>query len=877
MTGERIELERLTSSRGALIEGFSEPPRWKAEEEGGCGVTGFACSIPVGGRHIIEPSRQMHNRGNGKGGGIAAVGLSPEGLGVSSEILEKDYLLQIAFLDPGARAAVESDFIEPFFEVHHSGWVPTVKDFREVEGLEVKPPDVHRYFVRVKPEALKSFADGNRFGWAEPRKAEDEFVFQNSFRLNRNFYASLGEKKAFVLSHGRNMMILKIVGYAEQAAQYYKLEDFQAHVWIAHQRYPTKGRVWHPGGAHPFSGMNEALVHNGDFANYHSVCEYLRQYNLVPLFLTDTEVSILLFDLLSRGMEYPLEYVIEALAPTTELDFDRLPPEKQEIYREIQAAHIHGSPDGPWFFIIARNDPAQNSFQLIGITDTAMLRPQVFALSDGEVQVGLICSEKQAIDATLHSLNREDPRFHRMADRYWNARGGSHTDGGAFIFHVKEGGNGKARKYLTCTDKFGRSIKIPEEQKAWSHRPCPVAEERKEGIQKQVGAALRGENNESAFLSLRDRAALWDYDRFDELCRQMAEAALRSDSAKARAIEVLTLLLDRRWNPGKKRRSCLQEILSDSLSKIFSAGPGLLSGTAGPYQRIDWDSRGLRGPLEGEKVLIINAENFPPEGEESAARVVSDAYRLGWRRFVVYGCRGQRFLGCGAGSETAGMRMDVYGSSGDYLGSGGDGMEIFVHGNAQDQLGQILKAGKLVIYGDVGQTFLYGAKGGTVYVLGNAAGRPLINAVGKPRVVINGTCLDYLAESFMAGDPHTGGGFVILNGMEYDEWGNVREQATPFPGSNLFSLASGGALYVRDPHERLAKEQLNGGEFSPLTEKDWNLLLPYFQENERLFGISLEKDLLTVNGERKRPEQVYRKIRAVRLSVLSAQKEGDEE
>ena len=68
------------------------------------------------------------------------------------------------------------------------------------------------------------------------------------------------------------------------------------------------------------------------------------------------------------------------------------------------------------------------------------------------------------------------------------------------------------------------------------------------------------------------------------------------------------------------------------------------------------------------------------------------------------------------------MRIDAYGSSGDYLASGIDGLEIYVHGNAQDQLGQIMKRGKLVIYGDVGQTFMYGAKGGEVYVLGNAAG-----------------------------------------------------------------------------------------------------------------------------------------------------------
>src|SRR5512135_1185029 len=108
MAGERLELHTLTSSRGALIEGFSRLPRWKAEEEGGCGVTGFACSVPVGGRHIIEPSRQMHNRGNGKGGGVAAVGLSPECLGVSPEVLREDYLLQVAYLDAGARPSVEA-------------------------------------------------------------------------------------------------------------------------------------------------------------------------------------------------------------------------------------------------------------------------------------------------------------------------------------------------------------------------------------------------------------------------------------------------------------------------------------------------------------------------------------------------------------------------------------------------------------------------------------------------------------------------------------------------------------------------------------------------------------------------------------------------
>ena len=868
---------KVLSSRAPLIQGLAEPPRWKAEEEGGCGVTGFACSIPVGGRHIIEPSRQMNNRGNGKGGGIAAVGLCPESLGVSEEILEEDYLLQIAFLDPGARASVEGSFLSPFLEVHHSQRVPTVGDFRLVEGLEVKPPDAYRYFVRVKKEVLREFGARNQFNGMDPRKLEDEFIFQNSFQLNRHFYASLGEKKAFVLSHGRNMMILKIVGYAEQAAQYYRLEDFPAHIWIAHQRYPTKGRVWHPGGAHPFIGLNEALVHNGDFANYHSVCEYLRQHNLVPLFLTDTEVSVLLFDLLNRVMDYPLEYIIEALAPTTELDFDRLPPEKQKTYREVQAAHIHGSPDGPWFFIIARNDPVQRCHQLIGITDTAMLRPQVFALSDGEVRVGLICSEKQAIDATLHSLSSEDSRFHRIADKYWNARGGSHTDGGAFIFTIREGGNGRPGKEMICTDKFGRPIAAPEYQRAWNHKPQPLADQSRERLHREIREKFRGGDGPFLFENFKIQVPLWDYNAFWEFGEELVQAANQGDSNRSTAIAALTYFLDRRVDPGEKRRSCLLEIALESLEKVFSSVPGLDSTLGGIYRKIDWASqRSLRKPEGGEKTLILDAAQFPPEGDDGAARILTQAYHLGWGHFIVYGCRGHRFIGCGLGPGTQGIRMDVYGSSGDYLGSGMDGMEMHVHGNAQDQLGQVLKSGKLVIHGDVGQTFMYGAKGGTVYVLGNAAGRPLINAVGKPRVVINGTALDYLAESFMAGDPHNGGGFVVLNGMEFDERGMLREQSMPFPGSNLFSLASGGALYVRDPHGRLEKEQLNGGEFSPLEEKDWKLILPHLQENERLFGIELKRDLLTVDGERKNPQEVYRKVRAVKLSVLSATTPEDE-
>jgi glutamate synthase domain-containing protein 1/glutamate synthase domain-containing protein 3 len=853
-------VEEIIASRAQLPHGTLE--NRKAAEEGGCGVTGFIANIPINGRHIFEPSVQMHNRGNGKGGGIAAVGLSPQALGVTQDVLDTHYLLQIALLDPTCAPLVEKDCIEPYLEISHAGRIPTVDDYREITGLEIRPPDVMRYCVRVKERVLDRFIEDNALSDIEPRHAEDEFIYQNSFRLNQKFYASLGEKRAFVLSHGRNLMILKIVGYAELLAKYYLLENFQAHGWIAHQRYPTKGRVWHPGGAHPFIGLDEALVHNGDFANYHSITEYLKQYNISPQFLTDTEVSVLLFDLWNRTFAYPLEFIIEAMAPTTEHDFDRLPEEKQRIYRRIQQNHVHSSPDGPWFFIIARNDVYQKQFQLIGITDTAMLRPQVFAMQEGEVQIGLICSEKQAIDATLKSLAAEDKRFCPVADHYWNARGGSATDGGAFIFTVKSSGGDDGCKVLTCTNKFGEIMRAP----ALTKIPPAVIEATAQEAKHDYAGLDATELKDTC----RRNLAEWDFKGLQDFCTSLVGQAKQDEADRVRAIDVLTYVNDFRLPTGFKKRSRVLSVIRDSLTRIFGGIPPIADNAESRYARIDWTTRkALRPPRTREIVLVVDAGKFPPEGDDCDARLIVAAYALGWKQFIAYGYKGQRFCGCGLGQNSGGVRIDVYDSAGDYLASGIDGLEMHVHGNAQDQVGQIMKSGKLVIYGDVGQTFMYGAKGGEVYVMGNAAGRPLINAVGHPRIVINGTCLDYLAESFMAGDPLNGGGFVIMNGITFDQHGNIVPQEIPYPGSNLFSLASGGAIYLRDPEKKISDEQLNGGEFVSLSQEDWELILPYLQENEKLFGITIDA-LLTVDGQQKEPSEVYRKVRVVQLEVLAA-------
>lgn len=140
---KHLQARRMIASRRDLIAGLSRPARHKAAAEGGCGALGLACNAPVAGRHVVEAAAQMHNRGNGKGGGVALAGL-----------------------DPTARREVERIGLAPF-DLMRGYRVPTLDDWRDVpalalsealslskgeaEGLEVRPPDVWRYFARVKP------------------------------------------------------------------------------------------------------------------------------------------------------------------------------------------------------------------------------------------------------------------------------------------------------------------------------------------------------------------------------------------------------------------------------------------------------------------------------------------------------------------------------------------------------------------------------------------------------------------------------------------------------------------------------------------------------------------------------------------------------
>lgn len=948
-----IPPERFAAVRRRLVAGCAgaglEPDPAPAAE-GGCGGVGLACDVPVAGRHLVGALGQMRNRGNGKGGGIAMAGLDPAQLGVDAALLRDDYLLGLAYLDRGVREEVEARFLAPVYHVDAVRELAPAAADPAALGLEVRPPAVVLYFVRPREAAVARLRAELRGADSRPDAAaahgapcavEDELVYQTSFRLNAELYAGRRGNLAYVQCHGKDLLVLKMVGYAEDVVRWYRLEEMTAHVWIGHHRYPTKGKVWHPGGAHPFVGLNEALVHNGDFANYQSICDYLAQRGIRPLFMTDTEVAALVYDLHRRVYRYPLEYVIESLAPTTERDFALLPAARQQVYRALQTTHIHGSPDGPWFFIIAES--LAGEWRLIGVTDTSMLRPQVFALQRGaSASIAFCASERQVIDAVLASLAAAEPRFCSRPDRTWAARGGSHTDGGAFVFSVRPRPDGG--RELLATDKFGvpvDCVKGGAGTRLGVARPIarldagsgldavsglgavtglgegssreggpgldasePDRRSGKGGGEALVPADLLGLPSAAAWPQVA--AALRRFSR-DEAAAFLGELrrAARPPERRAAALGLVTDLLDRRYDTGSLRRSrwlsqldeCLAGLVTDLEREpgggfAMHAGPGARPApephrpAAGPHPPGQPSAPEPNGhaaqlhppgqppapwtPPAPPQTLVLDGRRYAPEGEGSAASELVELHRAGWRRFLVANARGHRFLGCGFGPAPGGVRIDVYGSAGDYLGSGADGLEIHLHGDGQDQLAQIFRQGTLVVHGDVGQAFGYGAKGGEAYVLGSAAGRPMINAVGSPRVVINGTCLDYLAESFMAGDPLAGGGFVILNGVGFDERGNLVDLDEPYPGGNLFSLASGGALYIRDPRGRLDDGQLNGGEFAPFAAADWDLIRPYLESNAEHFAIPLAR-LLEVDGRRRPPAAVYRKVCPSKHRALQAE------
>jgi len=328
-----------------------------------------ACSIfgmmdtsgkPFSGEGVIRAIANMHDRGNGLGGGFAVYGLYPD--------FADHYAFHIMYSGPRGRHETE-DYLKDRFVVAHQEEIPT----RETTIIK-DPPRVFRYFVEPLAEKRNGIS-------------EDDYVVNSVMAINTELADS------FVFSGGKNMGVFKGVGYPEEIAEYFCLEEYEGYLWTAHGRFPTNTPGWW-GGAHPFSILDWTVVHNGEISSYGINRRYLEQHGYQCTMQTDTEVVAYAVDLLVRRHELPVEIVAKILAPPLWTDIERCAPEEGEMLCALRQVYASLLLNGPFTVIIAHQG------EMIGLTDRIRLRPltvgekgDVIYLSSEESAIRLICPD----------------------------------------------------------------------------------------------------------------------------------------------------------------------------------------------------------------------------------------------------------------------------------------------------------------------------------------------------------------------------------------------------------------------------------------------------------------------------------------------------
>ncbi len=310
------------------------------------------------GDDVIRAIANMHDRSNGLGGGFAIYGLYPECAGY--------YALHIMYLSRQARKQT-GEFLGRRFKIISGEQVPT----RKTAAIS-EPPAVWRYFVEVKNP------DG---------QSDDDCVADRVMEIN------CGIDGTFVFSSGKDMAVFKGVGYPEDLAEYFCLEQYQGYLWTAHGRFPTNTPGWW-GGAHPFSILDWTVVHNGEISSYGINQRYLEQLGYRCTMQTDSEVVAYAIDLLMRKHNLPIEIAAKVLAPPLWSDIERRPAREQELLRTLRQVYGSLLLNGPFTVIIAHHG------EMIGLTDRIRLRPltvgtkgDLLYLSSEESAIRLVCPD----------------------------------------------------------------------------------------------------------------------------------------------------------------------------------------------------------------------------------------------------------------------------------------------------------------------------------------------------------------------------------------------------------------------------------------------------------------------------------------------------
>jgi glutamate synthase domain-containing protein 1 len=324
---------------------------YNEKDTSGCGLTAFInCDgSKVGGRAIIDSIEHIRERGNGLGGGFAVYGLY--------DSYKEQYAFHVMYDDNYSKAQGEN-YIKDCFDVIYEEQMPT----RQNAGIKY-PPRLFRYFVNIADTKLAhEFPDV----LDNLHEYKDEYVLNKVMHINKNING------VFVVSSGKNMGAFKGVGEAHDIGDFFCLDNYKAHTWLAHSRFPTNTPGWW-GGAHPFTMLDYSVVHNGEISSYGINKRYLESFGYECTMRTDTEVVAYAVDLLKRRHNLPWELVAKVLASPFWKDIDIMDEDNRALYTMLRVSYGGALLNGPFAFVIGFHGG------MVALSDRVKLRPLVAA------------------------------------------------------------------------------------------------------------------------------------------------------------------------------------------------------------------------------------------------------------------------------------------------------------------------------------------------------------------------------------------------------------------------------------------------------------------------------------------------------------------
>jgi len=338
-----------------------------SKEISGCGLAGLISrqGRKISGEVPIRAIANLHDRGNGLGGGFAGYGIYPA--------YADQYALHTMYYSDQAQDLTE-DLLRGHFSIAHSEVIPT----RPTEGIG-DAPNLWRYFAT--PRSTRSETEN-----------EADMVMAAVMRVNDEIDG------AYIFSSGKNMGAFKAVGFAEDVGRFYRLDEYEGYIWTAHGRFPTNTQAWW-GGAHPFCLLDYSVVHNGEISSYGINRRYLEQFGYKCTLQTDTEVMVYLLDLLIRRHGLSIEMACRVIAPPFWKTIDRpdMDPEEARLLEALRITYAPATVNGPFAILFG------HSRGLVGFNDRIKLRPMVAAEKDDMLYIS---SEEAAIHIMCESPDR---------------------------------------------------------------------------------------------------------------------------------------------------------------------------------------------------------------------------------------------------------------------------------------------------------------------------------------------------------------------------------------------------------------------------------------------------------------------------------------